>query len=216
MCKLKKTMARMLVMTTCVVSPAMLFAGSYGDSAVRDGAVTVPQRAQATVPCARLGRNIPASLAAEMDCGSATPRVAGERVRNTGGGLFGGHRIGAGPAANNDDDGTRVSDRRSTDDEDDTIDADDGPSNDGDGPNSDGDGPNSDGDGPNNDGDGPNKDGDTPSDGNGSKTKAERLSELGLKPSDVRNQSQGFRDSFNDYVRNNGSNADWSDFNPSE
>lgn len=87
--------------------PGALWAGSYGESAARDGAVANISSNQATVPCPRIGRSIPASLAAEMDCGTAqaTPAVAGERVRNNNpfASIFGRHQRGSGPTASSGD-----------------------------------------------------------------------------------------------------------------
>lgn len=194
MIKHHRSLARMLVITTCMVAPAPLLAGAYGESAVRDGAVANTARAQNTVPCPRLNRNIPASLAAEMDCGSAaaTPRVAGERVRNTGG-LFGGHDVGSAPPANSDDDGPRTK----------VVSPDDGndepPSND---------------DGPTDGDDNTNDDGDGPNDGGNFTSKLDRLEELGVSVDAFGGQSEEFRESFDSYLEENGPGGDWSGFNP--
>lgn len=198
------------LLSVALTLPLAATAGGYGASAVRDGNVA-NTTAGATVPCARLGQNVPANLAAQMDCGSATPRVAGERVRNTGGGLFGGHQVGSAPPSNNDG-GNIVSVVRDRSTSDGVSSDDDGnPTN---GPTDGGNGPGDGGNSPNDGGDGPGDGGSNPTDGNGPKTKTERLNELGLSLGDVRNQSQGFQDSFNDFVGNNGTRGDWSDFNP--
>ena len=87
--------------------PTTVLAGGLGDTALRDGAVSNMANNRAMVPCPRLNQDVPASLAAEMDCssGSAQPAVAGERVSNSPfSGLFRGHRIGSAPPANADDD----------------------------------------------------------------------------------------------------------------
>lgn len=93
---------RIIAVTTALIIPAPLLAGAYGESSVRDGKVENLATSQATVPCPRLNRSIPASLASEMDCGTAraTARVAGERVRNNPlASFFGRHKRGSGLAA---------------------------------------------------------------------------------------------------------------------
>lgn len=210
----QRRLAKVLFLTTCLASPASLMAGGYGESGVRDAGVANAGRAEATVPCPKLNRNIPVSLAAEMDCGTATPRVAGERVRNTGGGLFGGHRIGSAPPANTDND-TPFTNVRTP-----------GPSGGGDGPTFGDDGPTDDGpaddvdipvdgdDGPTDGGDGPTDGGDGPTDGGTFTSKTDRFNELGISFDSFADQSDAFKDSFDSYVEQNGPNGDWSGFNP--
>ena len=200
-----RSLASMLVITS-LVAPAPLLAGAYGESAVRDGAVANTARAQPTVPCPRLNRNIPASLAAEMDCGgpAATPRVAGERVRNTGG-LFGGHVIGSAPPANRDDDSSSVS----------TVST---PSDNDDSPTDGGNGPTDGGNGPTDGGNGPTDGGNGPTDGgnSGPVSKQERLRELGVPKGGLPDQPRSFQDQVRDFRKDNGPDADWSGFNPTQ
>ena len=76
---LKKS-AQVVALATMVTAPAPLLAGNP----------TAPERDRTvmrvpgipTVLCARLGQEVPLTLAARMDCDAAKPRVAGERVRN--------------------------------------------------------------------------------------------------------------------------------------
>lgn len=206
--------AMALAATTVLTGPTMLMADGVG-SAVRDAAVANAGRTQALVPCPRLNRNIPASLASEMDCGRAVPLVAGERVRNTGGGLFGGHRIGSAPPANNDDD-TPFSVPESTPPSGGTPPTDGGtPPTDGGTPPTDGGTPPTDGGTPPTDGGTPPTDGGTPpTDGGGGQTKAERFDELGLTFDDIGTRGEDFQESFDNFIEENGPNGDWSSFNP--
>jgi hypothetical protein len=183
------------VVSVALSLPMTAHAGGYGASAVRDSNVG-NTTAGAKVPCPRLGQNVPANLAAQMDCGAATPRVAGERVRNTGGGLFGRHQIGSGPPANNDDDNPVTNVRDNT-------------------PPDDGDSPTNSGDTPTDGSDEPTDGGDGPTDGGGDFTsKTDRFNELGISFDDFANQSEDFHQSFDDFVGQNGPNGDWSSFNP--
>lgn len=214
----QKKLAKALVLTSFLVSPATLMAGGLGDNGVRDSAVANTARTQALVPCPRLDRNVPASLAAEMDCGQATPRVAGERVRNTGGGLFGGHDVGSAPPANSDNDEpfkvTR--DRAPTDDGDGPSDNDGGPVDDGGTPTDNGETPTDDGETPTDDGETPTDDGETPTDGGGPVDKWDRLSELGVDASNLDEQSDSFREQLDEYGADPDLKQDWSGFNPTE
>lgn len=198
-----KTTSAITLLSVALVLPLAANAGGYGATALRDGAVA-NRTAGAKVPCPRLGQNVPANLAAQMDCGSATPRVAGERTRNTGGGLFGGHQIGSAPPANSDDDqpspvsqNNGPSDDGPGDDDSDPIDVDidDGPTDGGDGDGGDG----SDGGGD-----------------DGFTSKADRLDELGVTLDDFDNLDDGFKDSFEDFFQSNGPGGDWSGFNPDQ
>ena len=72
-----KSTSAIAVLSVALILPVAANAGGYGSTAVRDGAVA-NRNASATVPCPRMGQNVPANLAAQMDCGTATPRVAGE------------------------------------------------------------------------------------------------------------------------------------------
>ena len=185
--------AAVAVLGFSMAIPLAANAGAFGSSAVRDAAVA-NTIAGTTVPCPRLGQNVPANLAAQMDCGSATPRVAGERVRNTGG-LFGGHRIGSAPPANSDDDKqfSVVRDDTAFEDGDDPTDG---------------------GDGPTDGGDGPTDGGDGPTDGGGFTSKADRFGELGVDVENFPDQGDDFRESYESYLSENGRDGDWSGFNP--
>ena len=44
--------------------------------------------------------------------------------------------------------------------------------------------------------------------------KWERLSQLGVNPQNIQNQSQSFTNAFNDYFSTHGASGDWSNFNP--
>ncbi|MEM7753125.1 MAG: hypothetical protein AAF230_06910 [Pseudomonadota bacterium] len=225
----QKQILKRLAVAFCIVIPAPLMAGSLGDSAVRDGAVTNTRTAQPTVPCERLGRNIPASLAAEMDCGSgvATPRVAGERVRNTGG-LFGGHNVGSAPAANSDDDEPVSNVATSSDPTDDGggsggdggsgddggSDGDGGSGNDG-GDGSVGDGGSGDDGGDGSDGDGSNDDG-SDDDSPNTVGKFERLADFGINRDNLGTVDQGFKEQLNDFIDSPNFDGDFSDFNPTD
>ena len=206
--------AAVAVLGFSMAIPLAANAGAFGSSAVRDAAVA-NTIAGTTVPCPRLGQNVPANLAAQMDCGSATPRVAGERVRNTGG-LFGGHRIGSAPPANSDDDKpfSVVRDDTAFEDGDDPTDGGDDPTDGGDGPTDGGDGPTDGGDGPTDGGDGPTDGGDGPTDGGGFTSKADRFGELGVDVENFPDQRDDFRESYESYLSENGRDGDWSGFNP--
>ena len=108
MSKYIRTPAKIVAVVAVTAIPSSLLAGAYGESAVRDSRVANTASNQAMVPCARLNRNIPANLAADMDCGSsrAAPAVAGERVRNGPVASFFDrfrHKRNSGPPASNDD-----------------------------------------------------------------------------------------------------------------
>ena len=192
-----KSSSAIAVLGIALVLPMSANAGGYGATALRDGAVANTTTA-GKVPCPRLGQNVPANLAAQMDCGTATPRVAGERTRNTGGGLFGGHRIGSAPPANADDDEPFKIVRDSSPSDDDP--SDDGPT--------DGDDITDGGDDPTDGGD------DGPTGGGGFTSKADRFEELGISFDDFGELGEDFQQSFDDYVDTTGPNGDWSGFNP--
>lgn len=76
---------RTVVILTLMTLPGTGYAGSYGESAVRDASVTnSASNTKGTVPCPRLNRRVSQSLAAQMDCtiGVAKPAVAGARTSN--------------------------------------------------------------------------------------------------------------------------------------
>ncbi len=218
---LTKTAAVAALLT--FTAPASLLAGSYGESAVRDATVGNTAANAATVACPRLGQNIPANLAAQMDCGSgeAKPAVAGERVRN--GGFLGGHQIGSAPPANSDSsdfDPSVASNEGGNGGPGGGGNGGGGSSNEGDGGGSSGgDGGGSSG----GDGDGSGG-GDNSGDGGGSGdngdsgstyvTKWERLSDFGVTPETYGEQSEEFWEEVRTYRREKGKGNDWSNFQP--
>ncbi len=161
-------------------------AGSYGNTAVRDGAVANSTTEQATVLCPRLERRVPETLAAQMDCsiGQARPAVAGARVRNNPiANFFDRFPHQPRPSVEKDDDGPTVRRISAPDDDSSTPDL-------------------------------PTPT--TPSDsGNsGPKTKWDRLNELGISPENFEDQPDNVRNDIVSFAKSNPSDADWSDFEP--
>ena len=77
----KGNIATVAMVATLMAAPAALMAGSYGSTAVKDDNVGRYASTGNQVWCARLDRNIPADLAAQMECGgSARPAVADNRI----------------------------------------------------------------------------------------------------------------------------------------
>ena len=187
--------------------PGTLFAGGYGNTAVKDASVGNGGASGATVFCQRIDADVPERLAADMDCGGAavaTPRRRGVR------GFFAGILNPNGPR--DPGNGTRTSLRKNASDNDD-----------GDGRNKvvtrnrnpDGDTPVASID------DTPTTGGSTPpTDDNprtaGTTTKNERLSELGVSLETVHQQSEDFQREFQEKLETSGSRGDWSDFRSGE
>lgn len=221
---------RAVALAACIAFPSPMLAGSYGDTAIREGNVTNTARNTATVPCARLNANVPASLAAEMDCsiGQATPRVAGERVRNN-------------PIANffdrfpnerrqqEDDDDDNTPTNRNIVSADPTSDGSEDPTptnsndptpengNDPDGGNDPDVGNDPDGGSdPAPDGDNDPDMTDTPRDTarNDRQSKWDRLSEIGVTRDNFRDQDKEFRQDVRDFRRSDTFDGDWSGFDP--
>lgn len=183
-----KSFAAAIASLTVTSAPTTLVAGSYGSAGVSDAEVG-RYAGQATVWCERLDANVPERLFRQMDCGApddgiARSAVAGERVNNRSRGLGGLFGNFRHVRGNTID----------TDDDDpprnlrttQTPTDDDEPT------------PVASDDPP------------TPSSSVG---KWDRLSDLGVTPSNFGNQSESFKDQVNDYRRSN-TDGDWSGFDP--
>ena len=179
------------IIAAVVAMPTAVLAGGYGTAGVKDATVGQSPTETASVWCPKLGAEVPVDLRRQMDCGdgvavgTAKPEVARERFG--GRGLFGlpPHQRSGPRSALDDDDGPRV-----------LVTAPAGPD-----------------ETPN---ERPTGNGEDEPTGGGSdtKTKIQRLGELGVTLSTIPNQSKEFQDSFNDYFAENGAHGDWSNFNP--
>ena len=227
------TKAKIIVTAAFVAVPGALFAGGYGDTAVKDARVGQAGPQGETVYCRRLDQDIPERLAARMDCGGAPaqPRVAGERTSSGLLGalsnLFGG---GGNGGSGGDDGGSRG-----------TSDGDDGDRNNnnggggsgggsggsgggsggGDGGSGggsgggDGGGGSGGGDGGSGGGSGGGDGGSGGGDGGSNFTsKWDRLADFGVNRDNYKDQDRDLLDQIKDYRKENGSKGDWSDFSP--
>ena len=195
------TKAKIIVTAAFVAVPGALFAGGYGDTAVKDARVGQAGPQGETVYCRRLDQDIPERLAARMDCGGAPaqPRVAGERTSSGLLGalsnLFGG---GGNGGSGGDDGGSRG-----------TSDGDDGDRNNNGGGGSGG------GSGGSGGGSGGGDGGSGGGDGGSNFTsKWDRLADFGVNRDNYKDQDRDLLDQIKDYRKENGSKGDWSDFSP--
>lgn len=227
------TKAKIIVTAAFVAVPGALFAGGYGESAVKDARVGQVGPEGDTVYCQRLDQEIPERLASRMDCGGAVarPRVAGERTSS---GILGALNEIFGGGGSGGNGGSGGDDTRGTSDGDDG-DRDnnggggsggggggsgggDGGSGGGDGGSGGGDGGSGGGDGGSGGGsgggDGGSGGGDGGSGGGDFTSKWDRLADFGVNRDNYKDQDRGLLDQIKDFRQENGSKGDWSGFNP--